>query len=141
MQFFVKLHYWLCGRRILQLNFFEFFFKLISSNILHSTQFVDLSKSEFCFAKIAKTRLTVILTHVLICFRLSLVKFVKYHKSIYDYPGVPAGAGATAAPGCCPVVPVLAPGTGSGAPMPVISSPMAMSVSRSAGVTPTLRRS
>lgn len=121
--------------------FFEFFFELIGANILHATQFVDLSKSEFCFAQVAKLRLTVILTHVLICVGLSLVQFVKYHKSIYDYAGAPGVAGATAAPGCCPVVPVSAPGTGSGAPMPVISSPMAMSVSRSAGVTPTPRRS
>jgi hypothetical protein len=72
---FCCLHHWLGWGAVLITNIFEFFFKLKSSNIIHPTQLVYLSQSQFGFAQIAKLNLTIIVLDVLIAFGIRMKKF------------------------------------------------------------------
>ena len=65
--------WWRCWRCVLFANVFEFFFVLKGSNIIHLTQFAQLSQSQTSFTKLAFLRLTVVLRDILISFGLLLI--------------------------------------------------------------------
>ena len=64
------------------MNSFEFFFKLVGSYIVESTQFVDLAQGELGLAQITQGGLGVVLCHILIGSRYTLVDFIQDHSNI-----------------------------------------------------------
>ena len=81
------------------MDLFQLLFELVGSNVIHGTQFVDLSQSQFGFTQIAQLRLAVVLCNILITVRGAFVEFVEDHVNIYYAGVIPGTAPGAAAPG------------------------------------------
>ena len=99
-----KSHGRCCRWCILLAHPFEFFFVFNCANVVHFSQFVQLSQGQMSFAQVTQLWLAVVLRHVLIGFRLFVPKFLQYHTVIYAAGGVAAG-GMPPPPGATPGAP------------------------------------
>ena len=57
----------------MDLDVFEFLLELISPDIVHAAQFVELAQSQLGLAKIVQAWLAVVLRHILVSSRAALV--------------------------------------------------------------------
>lgn len=118
-----SLSRWGRGRCIHFFDFFDFLFKLILAQIIHSANFVYLRQSQSSLAQFSNFWLRIVLTQVLVCFRTTLIEFFKNHNFIYCIlpaagltgaaappagivPGAPPGAAPASMPGSDIISPV-----------------------------------